>query len=131
MTEQEIKQKINDCDWKIRSAYDNLRSAARDVGAMGYQAAQSDRSRAEFKASEDVLKAYLPFLITLVGFFMFGVSWVLALVMIIGGIVLTTNLCSKADDKQKEVKQKYNNFVSTAEYQQNILNEVLHNSTII
>lgn len=132
MTEQEIKQKISDCDRQISSAYNNLRSAARDVGSRGYQAAQSARSSAVSEASGDKLKkTLLPLLITLFGFFMFGASWFLGLAMIIGGVVLVYNLNQKADAEKRRIEQEYNNMVSTAEYQQKNLNSVLDNNAKI
>ena len=132
MTEQEIKQKISDCDRQISSAYNNLRSAARDVGSRGYQAAQSARSSAVSEASGDKLKkTLLPLLITLCGFFMFGASWFLGLAMIIGGVVLAYNLNQKADAEKRRIEQEYNNMVSTAEYQQKNLNSVLDNNAKI
>lgn len=132
MTEQEIKQKISDCDRQISSAYNNLRSAARDVGSRGYQAAQSARSSAVSEASGDKLKkTLLPLLITLFGFFMFGASWFLGLAMIIGGVVLAYNLNQKADAEKRRIEQEYNNMVSTAEYQQKNLNSVLDNNAKI
>lgn len=132
MTEQEIKQKISDCDRQISSAYNNLRSAARDVGSRGYQSAQSARSSAVSEASGDKLKkTLLPLLITLFGFFMFGASWFLGLAMIIGGVVLAYNLNQKADAEKRRIEQEYNNMVSTAEYQQKNLNSVLDNNAKI
>lgn len=132
MTEQEIKQKISDCDRQISSAYNNLRSAARDVGSRGYQAAQSARSSVVSEASGDKLKkTLLPLLITLFGFFMFGASWFLGLAMIIGGVVLAYNLNQKADAEKRRIEQEYNNMVSTAEYQQKNLNSVLDNNAKI
>ena len=132
MTEQEIKQKISDCDRQISSAYNNLRSAARDVGSRGYQAAQSARSSAVSEASGDKLKkTLLPLLITLFGFFMFGASWFLGPAMIIGGVVLAYNLNQKADAEKRRIEQEYNNMVSTAEYQQKNLNSVLDNNAKI
>lgn len=132
MTEQEIKQKINDCDRQIVSAYNNLRSAARDVGSRGYQAAQSARQSAISEASGNKTKnTLLPLIISVVGFFMFGVSWFLGLVMLIGGIVLAYNLNQKADKELKSVQSSYNQMVSVAENQQRNLNSTLDNNTKI
>lgn len=132
MTEQEIKQRINDCDRQIVSAYNNLRSAARDVGSRGYQAAQSARQSAISEASGNKTKnTLLPLIISVVGFFMFGVSWFLGLVMLIGGIVLAYNLNQKADKELKSVQSSYNQMVSVAENQQRNLNSTLDNNTKI
>lgn len=132
MTEQELKQKINDCDRQIVSAYNNLRSAARDVGSRGYQAAQSARQSAISEASGNKTKnTLLPLIISVVGFFMFGVSWFLGLVMLIGGIVLAYNLNQKADKELKSVQSSYNQMVSVAENQQRNLNSTLDNNTKI
>mgnify|MGYP001107293846 CR=1 FL=1 len=132
MTEQEIKQKINDCDRQIVSAYNNLRSAARDVGSRGYQAAQSARQSAISEASGNKTKnTLLPLIISVVGYFMFGVSWFLGLVMLIGGIVLAYNLNQKADKELKSVQSSYNQMVSVAENQQRNLNSTLDNNTKI
>lgn len=132
MTEQELKQKINDCDRQIVSAYNNLRSAARDVGSRGYQAAQSARQSAISEASGNKTKnTLLPLIISVVGFFMFGVSGFLDLVMLIGGIVLAYNLNQKADKELKSVQSSYNQMVSVAENQQRNLNSRLDNNTKI
>lgn len=129
MTEQEIKQKISDCDRQISSAYNNLRSAARDVGSRGYQAAQSALSSAVSEASKDKLKkTLLPLLITFFGVLMFDASWFLGLTMIIGGVVIAYNLNQKADAEERIIEQEYNEMVSTVKYQQNNLNSVLDNN---
>ena len=132
MTEQELKQKINDCDRQIVSAYNNLRSAARDVGSRGYQVAQSARQSAISEASGNKTKnTLLPLIISVVGFFMFGASWFLGLVMLIGGIVLAYNLNQKADKELKSVQSCYNQMVSVAENQQRNLNSTLDINTKI
>lgn len=132
MTEQELKQKINDCDRQIASAFNNLRSAARDVGSRGYQAAQSARQSAISEASGNKTKnTLLPLIISVVGFFMFEASWFLGLVMLIGGIVLAYNLNQKADKELKSVQSSYNQMVSVAENQQRNLNSTLDNNTKI
>lgn len=132
MTEQEIKQKINNCDRQIVAAYNNLRSAARDVGSRGYQAAQNARQSAISEASENKTKnTLLPLIISVVGLFIFGVSWFLGLAMIIGGIGIAYNMNQKADKELRAVRSSYDQMVSVAENQQRNLNSTLDNNTLI
>ena len=129
MTEQEIKQKINDCDRQIVSTYNNLRSAAREVGSKGYQAAQSARGSAVSEADGRVTKnTLLPLIISVVGFFLFGAAWFLALLMVIGGIVLVYNLHQRAAGERRSVQSTYDQMVNAAENQQRNLNSTLDNN---
>lgn len=132
MTEQEIRQKIDASERQITTAYNNLRSAARDVGTKGYQAAQTEQSSVVSSASGDkAKKTLLPLLISLFGLFLMGAAWFLGLLMIIGGIVLAYNLNQKADKELRSTQSTYNARVSAAENQQKNLNSVLDNNTKI
>lgn len=132
MTEQEIRQQINDCDRQIVAAYNNLRSAARDVGSRGYQAAQSARQSAISEASGNKSKnTFLPLIISVVGFFMLSVSGFLGFIMLVGGIVLAYNLNKKANKELRDVQSRYNQMVKEAENQQRNLNSTLDNNTKI
>lgn len=132
MTEQEIMRRIDSSENQIYQAYNNLRSAARDVGHKGLQAAQSARNSAVSEASSSkTTKTLLPLLISLVGFFLFGSAWFLALLMVIGGIALAYNLNQKADKEKRSVESEYNSMVSVAENQQRNLFSILDNNTKI
>ena len=129
MTEQEIMQRIDASERQINQAYSNLRSVARDVGHKGLEAAQSARNSAVSEASTSkTTKTLLPLLISLVGFFLFGSAWFLALLMVIGGIVLAYNLNQKADKEKRSIESEYNAMVNTAEYQQKNLFSTLDNN---
>ena len=126
MTEKEIREKINECDYQIDTAYKNLRNSARDVGTRGYDAAKNAQANAFSEASGSKTKmTLLPLLITLFGFFIFKASWFFGICMIIGGVVLSYNLNQSADRKQKEIQAQYNQMVNETESQQKNLNSVL------
>lgn len=132
MSEQELMQKLNEWDRAITSSYNNLRSAAQEVGSRGYQSAQSARQSAVSSASDTkTTKTLLPLIISLVGIFLFGSAWFLALLMVIGGIVLAYNLNQKADKELRSVQYEYDPMVNTAENQQKNLNSVLDANTRI
>lgn len=132
MTEQEIKQILSECDWQINTAYNDLQSAARDLGSKGYQAAQSARSSAASEASTNKLIMTLcPLLMTLFGLVAFGIDWLMGLTLIIVGVVLAYNLNQKADNEKRMTEQEYRDKVSVAEYQQKNLNSVLDNNAKI
>ena len=132
MTEQEIMQQIDASERQIYLSYNSLRSAAREVGTKGVQAAQSARDSAVSQASSSkAAKTLLPLLISLVGLFLFGSAWFLALLMVIGGIVLAYNLYQKADSEKRSVESQYNSMVSVAENQQRNLNSILDNNARI
>lgn len=132
MTEQEIKRRIDDCDRKMASAYNNLRGAARDVGWKGYQAAKSEsQSVISWASSNKTKKTLLPLIISAVGLFIFGASWLLGLAMIIVGIGIAYNQNQKADKELRSVRSSYNQMVSMAENQQRNLESILDNITKI
>lgn len=132
MTEQEIKQKIDESERQISVAYNNLMSAARDVGAKGYNAAVSSRDSAvQIESGKKAKNTLWPLVISLVGLFMLGAAWFLALLMIGGGIALAYNLNQKADKELSDIQSHYNSMVSVAENQRNNLNAVLNNNTKI
>lgn len=132
MTEQEIKQKINDCDRQIVSAYNNLRMAAHEVGSRGYQAAQSVRQSAISSASgSKTAKTLLPLIISVLGLIIMGDSGLLGIGLIVGGIALSYNLNQKANDDQRKTEQQYNSMLSTTEYQLRTLSDVIDNNSKI
>ena len=121
MTEQEIKKKIDDCDRQIVSAYNNLRSAACNVGSKGYQSALSARSSAVSEADGRVAKSTLrPLIISVVGFFLFFLSyetWFLDLLIITSGIVISYSLHQNAAEELLSVRSTYDQMVNVAENQ--------------
>ena len=132
MTEQEIKQRINDSERQIQGAYQNLRNVARILGENALQAAynakSSNVSQLSGKKARSIL---LPLLISVVGLFLFKRAWFLALLMVIGGIALAVYLYKQANEEQSRIRSEYNNLVINAENQQKTLNAVIDNNTKI
>lgn len=132
MTEKEIQQQISDYEWQIVSVYNNLRSAAREVGVRGFQAAQYERQIAISKATGNKTKNTLfPLLISVAGFYMLYASVILGLFMLVGGIVLAYKKYTKADKELRDVQSQYDRMVSVAEAQQRTLNSILDRNTTI
>lgn len=132
MTEQELKQKIDESDRQIVDAYSSLRLAAREVGVRGCQAAQRARSSVVSEVSgEKTKKTLLPLLISLVGLFIFGVAWFLGLIMLVAGIGIAYDLNQKADAELDQIRSAHNSMVSLAEEKQRELESVLDRNKII
>lgn len=132
MTEQEIRQRINDSEHEILGAYHNLRSAARIVGEKGLEAAKSEKSSAVSQLSgKKARNTLLPLIISVIGLFLFKSAWFLALLMVIGGIALAVYLYKRVDEEQYRIRRAYNAIVENAENQYKTLNSILDNNTKI
>lgn len=132
MSEQEIMQRITDCDRQISAAYNDFRSAAREVGAEGCRAARSARQNALAEISGTKMKnTLMPLLLSVLGLFIASVNGFLGFVLFVGGIYLAYKLHQKAGDEQREIQTRYDSMVNVAENQQRNLDTILNNNTKI
>ena len=127
MTEQEMKKAIRDCDHKISTEFESLRSAAYSVGKAGLDAAKSEQANAVSDASRSTTAATVfPLVFALAGFFLFAVNWFFAICLIAGGIFASYKLHEKTAYDQYKVEQSYSQMLSTVHAQAQNLTDVIN-----
>ncbi len=126
MTEGEAKRAIQDCEKRIRTTYADLVHDAERLGSDSLQEAKTAKNNETSSASAAIVgKTVLPLLLSVLGVFLFSVSWFLALLLIIGGIVLAHKLYKKAVDNRDSVRRQTDSTVNFVTSQKNRLDEAL------
>lgn len=127
MTSQEAKQQVDACERQIMLAYNDMKSAARDVGSASYSAASREKARIENDANGTTsMNTMLSLLISLVGIILFLVSdpvW--GILLFIVGIVVAYNVYQSADAKASKRIGEATKILNNVNSQQVYLNSVL------
>lgn len=136
MTEQEIRQIIEDCDRQIVTTYANLIVVARYVGSSASQAAESERQSVVSEASgRRMAGTVFPLLIALVGLFVIrgAMYWglpasIIGMIMSIGGFVIAYKTYKRTSDELVNIEAESNSMVGITQEQLVLLNTTIDNN---
>lgn len=110
MTSNEARQKVDECERQIVSAYSGLKGSARAVGFSAVSAA----------SNKTTMSTLLPLILCIIGLLCFGGPWFFGIVLIGLGIFIAYKLHASAKRVQNSVENCQKNLNSIIDFNTNI-----------